>query len=85
MFQDFGRQIEETWPVRLEEARVGGIDQLERGATWTYLTTDEPFGHLTERIMKGLRRMLAINFDRRHRPMSILARLVRRVHKRRKR
>ena len=30
--------------------------RLERGATWTYLTTDEPFGKLGERIMKGLRR-----------------------------
>jgi preprotein translocase subunit SecA len=58
MFQDFSRQIDETWPVRLEEARAGGIDQLERGATWTYLTTDQPFGHLTERIIRGLGRLL---------------------------
>ena len=26
----------------------------ERGATWTYLTTDEPFGPMTERIMRNL-------------------------------
>lgn len=25
---------------------------------WTYLTTDEPFGPITERFMRGLRRML---------------------------
>jgi preprotein translocase subunit SecA len=30
--------------------------RFERGATWTYLTTDQPFGTLGERIMKGLRR-----------------------------
>jgi preprotein translocase subunit SecA len=29
---------------------------FERGATWTYLTTDQPFGLLGERIMKGIRR-----------------------------
>ncbi len=29
---------------------------LERGATWTYLTTDQPFGTLGERVAKGLRR-----------------------------
>ena len=26
----------------------------ERGATWTYLTTDRPFGNYTERILKAL-------------------------------
>ena len=30
-------------------------ERLERGATWTYVTTDQPFGTLSERIMKGLR------------------------------
>jgi preprotein translocase subunit SecA len=46
-------------------ARLAGPDPengipRRRGATWTYLTTDEPFGPLTQRIMrqivKGLRR-----------------------------
>jgi preprotein translocase subunit SecA len=32
---------------------------LERGATWTYLTTDQPFGTMGERIAKGLLRKLA--------------------------
>jgi len=31
-------------------------ERLERGATWTYVTTDQPFGTLGERITKGLRR-----------------------------
>jgi preprotein translocase subunit SecA len=34
-------------------------EAFERGATWTYLTTDQPFGTLAERIAKGLRRKLA--------------------------
>jgi preprotein translocase subunit SecA len=29
---------------------------MQRGATWTYLTTDEPFGRMTERFMRRLLR-----------------------------
>ena len=43
---------------RLEQAVLAGAGPRQRGATWTYLTTDEPFGHLTERIMRGLKRMI---------------------------
>ena len=38
------------------EIRLEGIGLLERGATWTYLTTDQPFGTWTERILKGISR-----------------------------
>ncbi len=31
---------------------------LERGATWTYLTTDQPFGSFEERVMRGVRRTI---------------------------
>ena len=31
-------------------------ERFERGATWTYLTTDQPFGTLGERAMRGIRR-----------------------------
>ena len=48
------RTIDDLWSDYL--GAVG--DLRERGATWTYLTTDEPFGHLSERIMKGLRQMI---------------------------
>ena len=34
------------------EAEDGGLRQ--RGATWTYLTTDEPFGDMTNRIMRHI-------------------------------
>jgi preprotein translocase subunit SecA len=30
-------------------------ERFERGATWTYLTTDQPFGTLGERITKAVR------------------------------
>ena len=58
MFEEFQRTIDDEWPARLEQAQLTGVDPRQRGATWTYLTTDEPFGHLTERIMRGLRQMV---------------------------
>jgi preprotein translocase subunit SecA len=64
----FLRQIDEWFPEleaaipveiarRLAEAEAGRTDGLaDRGAVWTYLTTDQPFGSWTERFLKGLRR-----------------------------
>ncbi|SPF51835.1 hypothetical protein SBA4_4730017 [Candidatus Sulfopaludibacter sp. SbA4] len=40
--------------ARLEEAQAKGVAPTERGATWTYLTTDRPFGEWSERILRGL-------------------------------
>jgi preprotein translocase subunit SecA len=57
MFQEFMRTIEAEVPVRLAGAAASGADPRQRGATWTYLTTDEPFGSMTERAMRGLVRM----------------------------
>jgi preprotein translocase subunit SecA len=58
MFRELERTIDAEWPVRLAQAAGAGVAPRQRGATWTYLTTDEPFGHLTERIMQGLKRMM---------------------------
>jgi preprotein translocase subunit SecA len=55
-------QLEEQLPGeiarRIEEAEESGLDPSQRGATWTYLTTDQPFGTATERLMRGLVRKL---------------------------
>jgi preprotein translocase subunit SecA len=59
MFQEFERAITEELPARLAQASATGIDPQQRGATWTYLTTDEPFGPINERFMRGLRRALS--------------------------
>jgi len=40
--------------ARLEKAQSKGVERMERGATWTYLTTDQPFGDGTQRILRGL-------------------------------
>jgi preprotein translocase subunit SecA len=51
MFQQLETRIDEEIPKRVAD---GGPDPTERGATWTYLTTDQPFGTATERIMRGI-------------------------------
>ena len=40
------------------------VERFDRGATWTYVTTDQPFGTMTERIVKGLRRRIAERLGR---------------------
>lgn len=54
------RALEERLDVeiaeRLEHVQANGLDPSQRGATWTYLTTDQPFGSATERVMRGLMR-----------------------------
>ncbi len=57
MFQQLETRIDEEIQTRLAEAEAdGGKRPTERGATWTYLTTDQPFGTATERIMRGIMR-----------------------------
>jgi preprotein translocase subunit SecA len=54
LYRELDESIEGETAIRLEEARAGGIDPSQRGATWTYLTTDMPFGSYTERVIRGL-------------------------------
>ncbi len=63
IYADFHRCLKQEVADAFAAAEIqdGKIDfgneqRFERGATWTYLTTDQPFGALSERIMKGLRR-----------------------------
>jgi preprotein translocase subunit SecA len=58
MFQEFEATLDAELPIRLAQAATAGIDPRTRGATWTYLTTDEPFGSMTERALRGIARML---------------------------
>jgi len=55
-FDDLQARITEEVPRRLAEAESGRSDPTRRGATWTYLTSDQPFGNLSERIARGLKR-----------------------------
>jgi preprotein translocase subunit SecA len=61
MFRAMQAAVEEEIPKRLEQAEKTGIDPAQRGATWTYLTTDIPFGSIQERISAGLRKMMGLS------------------------
>ncbi len=54
LFERFQATIAREIPGRMAEAQASGIDPSQRGATWTYLTTDQPFGSMTERLIRGL-------------------------------
>jgi preprotein translocase subunit SecA len=54
LFTQLEECIDEEIAVRLAKAEAAGLDPSQRGATWTYLTTDQPFGTASERIMRGL-------------------------------
>jgi preprotein translocase subunit SecA len=58
LFEQLQAGIEEEIPKRMEEAEAGHLDPTERGATWTYLTTDQPFGSWNGRIMRGIVRKI---------------------------
>jgi preprotein translocase subunit SecA len=53
-FRQMMESLDEQIALRIEEARDSGIDPTQRGATWTYLTTDNPFGTLGERVLKAM-------------------------------
>jgi preprotein translocase subunit SecA len=56
-FQELEAEMPEEIARRVAEAEAAGSrDAGDRGAVWTYLTTDQPFGGWTERVLKGLRR-----------------------------
>lgn len=56
-FPDLETALPEEIARRLAEAEAGvGQDLTERGAVWTYVTTDQPFGVWTERILHGFHR-----------------------------
>ena len=71
IYADFHRCLTEEIVDALANAEIrdGAIHvpdgrRFERGATWTYITTDQPFGTLGERIVKGLRRKLSKHMRR---------------------
>src|SRR5262249_32025094 len=45
-----------TAVIRNGDFHFQQTERLGRGATWTYIATDQPFGTFSERILKGLLR-----------------------------
>jgi len=54
MYEELGRTIDEETAARLQQPAAADTIVRDRGATWTYLTTDEPFGPMSQRIMRNL-------------------------------
>lgn len=57
MFARMRASLDQDVRARLAAPAAGTSGGRQRGATWTYLTTDEPFGPMTERVMRGLVRL----------------------------
>lgn len=53
MFEVFEGSVDKEMLKRVAEGRASGLGPMERGATWTYLTTDQPFGSMQERFIRG--------------------------------
>jgi preprotein translocase subunit SecA len=60
MFHELEARIEAESEKRLAQAEVSGILPKQRGATWTYLTTDQPFGSASERLIRGMAKKLGV-------------------------
>jgi preprotein translocase subunit SecA len=60
MFHELEARIETESEKRLAQAKVSGILPKQRGATWTYLTTDQPFGSASERLIRGMAKKLGV-------------------------
>jgi preprotein translocase subunit SecA len=58
MFTQLTATIDQEVASRIAEAPADRSSPRQRGATWTYLTSDEPFGPMTQRIMRSLARMI---------------------------
>ncbi|HZP23980.1 MAG TPA: hypothetical protein VFB04_11060, partial [Terriglobales bacterium] len=58
LYRELEESLDATIAERLADAEANGIDPSQRGATWTYLTTDRPFGLYTERIFAGMVRKM---------------------------
>src|SRR5262249_52803819 len=62
-FSEFAHDAEAMFQdlmERLDELEVGEepLPEHDRGATWTYLVTDQPFGTITDRQIRGMRVLL---------------------------
>jgi preprotein translocase subunit SecA len=55
-FTELEQTLADEIARRVEEAEETGADPNERGAVWTYLTTDQPFGNWAQRWARGLAR-----------------------------
>jgi len=54
MFNQLDASIEDEVADRRRRVETEGLAAHQRGATWTYLSTDEPFGAMSARILRNI-------------------------------
>lgn len=54
LFQKLQGRITDEILNHLAQSETRNMGTSRRGATWTYITTDQPFGSWSERVMRGL-------------------------------
>ena len=52
LFEELQVKIEAEIPKRLTGIEASGIDATQRGSTWTYMTTDQPYGNWMDRALR---------------------------------
>jgi preprotein translocase subunit SecA len=52
LFEDLLTAIESETASRLEAANIEAMTPSRRGATWTYITTDQPFGTWMQSVLR---------------------------------
>ena len=79
IYADFHACLKEEIAGALETAEIrnGAMyfpkgERFERGATWTYIASDQPFGTLAERIKKGLLRRFSKTYVEEGMPIRLL-------------
>jgi preprotein translocase subunit SecA len=60
LFHELQRRIDKESARRLAEIEAGARPPKQRGATWTYLTTDQPFGSVSDRLIRGAMQKLRV-------------------------
>jgi preprotein translocase subunit SecA len=58
MFREMEGLIGPEVAERLDRSSSDDLDPRQRGATWTYITSDEPFGPMSERIARQVVKMM---------------------------
>src|SRR5262245_28499154 len=54
LFEELQAAINVEIPKRLANAEAGGLNPSRRGATWTYITTDQPFGIAMQQALRDM-------------------------------
>ena len=82
LFESLQARITEETSKRLTGGNAHGFDATQRGATWTYLTTDQPFDGLAVRMRRNMGYSAAMMV---YGPMAVLGLFVARFRRRKRR